>query len=69
MAARGQNEAARRRRHRTAYALWTLAAILAAVDFLEYTGVVALMSTDAATVLLGGPMVLLALAGAVVYGI
>lgn len=68
MAARGENEADRRRRHRIAYLLWIPAAILGAVDLLDYTGLVAPVSRDAAIVLLGAPAVLLALVGAIVYG-
>lgn len=49
--------------------MWAVAAILAIFDFLAYVGTVTLMSTDVATVLLGGPMVFLALGGAVVYGV
>ncbi|MBI2708873.1 MAG: hypothetical protein HYX34_04175 [Actinobacteria bacterium] len=57
-----------RRRHATAYAMWAVAGVLGVLDFLVYTNVVAFMSASVATLALGGPMVGLAVAGALVYG-
>lgn len=48
--------------------MWGLAAVMGALDFLVYVDALQWMSASAATFLLGGPMVLLALGGAIVYG-
>ena len=45
-----------------------VATIAGVLDFLVYVGVLDIMSASLATVVLGGPMVVGALAGAVVYG-
>lgn len=71
---RGSAAAARRghlspaHRHLLAYLLWVVATIAGVLDFLVYVGVLDIMSASLATVVLGGPMVVGALAGAVVYG-
>lgn len=51
-----------------AFALWGAAAALGAVDLLAYVGALHVSSQAAATVLFGGPALILALAGAMVYG-
>lgn len=57
-----------RRRHIAAVVLWVVAAGFAIADFLEYIGAVQWLAADVAVIVLGGPMVILALAGAIVYG-
>lgn len=58
----------RRRRHLLAFALWAVSASLALMTFFVYTGALDVMSTDAATVVLGLPAALLAIIGGIAYG-
>ena len=58
----------RRGRHRVAFVLWSVAAVFAVLDLLVYTDALGFMSPAVATFGLGGPMVMLVLVGAVVYG-
>ena len=68
-AAQRQDDPHRQARHRVAYAVWAVAVALAVVDFLVYIGLIRWMAPGTATLVLGGPMVLLALAGAILYGV
>jgi len=61
--------AARTRRHRTAWAMWVVAAVMAIAHFFEHFGVIRLMSAGWQDFLLGWPMAgALAVLAAVIYG-
>lgn len=61
-------EATRRRKHLTAYVLWAVSATLGIAIFFVYTSVFQAISTNAASVLLGFPAIILAITGAIAYG-
>ena len=66
--ARRRTQVDRRRRRRIAFALWAVAAASGVLDFLVYVDAIDIMSPGVANFVLGGPMVVLAVAGAIVYG-
>lgn len=74
---RAQAEAAARReykqsqhRHQTAYAVWTIAAVMAIAHFLEHSSTIRLMSLRTEDLVIGWPMAaFLAIVGGIVYGI
>lgn len=59
----------RERRHRAAYALWVVAAVMAVSHVFEHAGTINLMSSGLEDLLLGWPMAgALAIVGGIVYG-
>ena len=57
------------RRHRIAYAIWILAAVMAIAHFFEHAGTVQIVSATFEDLALGWPMAgVLAIAGGVIYG-
>lgn len=69
MAAARAEWAERERRHRMAYALWAVAAVMAVSHIFEHAGTINLMSSGLEDLLIGWPMAgLLAIVGGIVYG-
>lgn len=58
----------RRRRHLTAYVLAAMSAVLGVTIFLIYVGTVDVISPNTATVVLGLPAAIIAIAAAITYG-
>lgn len=69
IAAARENWSRRRRRHRIAYVMYAVAAVMAVAHVFEHGGAFNLMSPGLEDILIGWPMAaVLALVGAIVYG-